>query len=65
MITVNQIFYKQNLYLGTVQRRIKRPYCRFIFELLTSPIKNGHGLSAIQINIPYRVAILRSKKCEN
>ena len=31
------------------------------FELQTSIIKNGHGLSAIQINVPYRVAILRSK----
>jgi peptide deformylase len=31
------------------------------FELATGPDKGGHGLSAIQINIPYRVAILRSK----
>lgn len=32
------------------------------FELATGPDKGGHGLSAIQINIPYRVAILRSKQ---
>ena len=31
------------------------------FELTNSPQKGGFGLSAIQINIPYKVAILRSK----
>lgn len=31
------------------------------FELTSDPVKGGHGLSAIQVNVPYRVAILRSK----
>jgi peptide deformylase len=31
------------------------------FELSHSPVRNGVGLSAIQVNIPYRVSIIRSK----
>ena len=62
MITVNeQILRTKSLPWDGTEEELKDLIAVLDFELLTSPIKNGHGLSAIQINIPYRVAILRSK----
>src|SRR5579863_5869280 len=62
MITVNQdILRTKSLPWNGTDEELKSLIAVLDFELATGPVRGGHGLSAIQINIPYRVAILRSK----
>jgi len=62
MITVNQDILKtKSLPWNGTDEDLKSLIAVLDFELTTGPVRGGHGLSAIQINIPYRVAILRSK----
>lgn len=62
MITVNQdILRTKSLPWDGTPEELADLISVLDFELTTGPEKGGHGLSAIQINVPYRVAILRSK----
>jgi peptide deformylase len=62
MITVNtDILKTKSLPWDGTDEEFKALISILEFELLTGPVKGGFGLSAIQINVPYRVAILRSK----
>ena len=62
MITVNQdVLRTKSLPWDGTPEELADLIAVLEFELKSCPIKNGHGLSAIQVNIPYRVAILRSK----
>lgn len=62
MITVNKdILRTKSLPWDGTPEELKALIAVLDFELTTGPEKGGYGLSAIQINVPYRVAILRAK----
>ncbi len=62
MITINLdvLRTKSHEFKGTSEQ-LKKLITILEYELNNNPVGKGVGLSAIQINIPYRVAIIRSK----